>query len=64
MIQAWRIDAAGVRHQARLVETAKAKAEREAGRYLFAGLMAAPDHAIRPTSPDDVNLANISTMST
>ena len=62
MVQAWRIDADGVRHQARLVETAKAKAERDAGRSLYPGLMAAPDDAIRPTSPDDVNLANISIL--
>ncbi len=62
MVQAWRIDGSGVRHQARLVETAKVQAERAAGRALHPGLMAAPPGASRLTRPDDVNLANTSVL--
>ena len=62
MVQAWRISADGVRHQARLVETAKVKAERAAGRALYPGMMAAPPGAAGLTGPDDLNLANISVL--
>ena len=62
MVQAWRINGNGVRHQARLVETAKVKAERAAGRALYPGLMAAPPGAAGLTGPDDLNLANISVL--
>ncbi len=62
MVQAWRIAAGGVRHQARLVETAKVQAERAAGRALYPGLMAAPPAAAGLTGPDDINLANTSIL--
>ncbi len=62
MVQAWRIGAAGVRHQARLAETAKVRAERAAGRALYPGLVAAPPDALRLTGPDDINLANTSML--
>ncbi len=62
MVQAWRIGGNGVRHQARLVETAKVQAERRAGRALYPGLMAAPPRARGLTGPDDLNLANISVL--
>ena len=62
MVHAYRIGADGVRHQARLVETAKVKTEREAGRALYPGLMAAPPGPAAVTGPDDINLANTSVL--
>lgn len=62
MVQAWRIGADGVRHQARLVETAKVRAERAAGRALYPGLVAAPPGTAGLTGPDDINTANTSVL--
>ena len=62
MVQAWRIGADGVRHRARLVETAKVTAERAAGRALYPGLVASPPGATGPAGPDDVNPANTSVL--
>ena len=62
MVQAWRIGMNGVQHQARLVETAKVKAERAAGRVLYPGLVAAPPGTASLTKPDDVNLANTNVL--
>ena len=62
MVHAWRITADGVRHKARLVETAKMKAERLAGRALYPGLVASPPDAVRVSGPDDLNLANTSML--
>ncbi len=61
MVHAYRIDG-GVRHQARLVETAKVKAERAAGRALYPGLIAAPPDMAGLRGPDDLNLANTSVL--
>lgn len=62
MVHAWRINSEGVRHQARLVETAKVKAERAAGRALYPGLVSAPPAAAGLTGPDDLNSANTSVL--
>ena len=62
MVHAYRIGADGVRHEAKLVETAKMKAEREAGRALYPGLAAAPPGVAGITGPDDLNLANTSVL--
>ena len=62
MVHAYRIGGDGVRHEARLVETAKVKAERAAGRALYPGLAAAPPGAAGLTGPDDLNLANTSVL--
>ena len=62
MAQAWRIDETGVHHQARLVETAKVRAERVAGRALYPGLVAAPPDARYASSADEINLANTSML--
>ncbi len=62
MMHAWRIGTDGVRHEARLVETAKLKAEREAGRALYPGLVGAPPNPAGLSGPDDLNLANTSVL--
>ncbi len=62
MVHAYRITATGVSHQARLVETAKVKAERIAGRALYPGLTAAPPNPAGVTRPDDLNTANTSIL--
>ena len=62
MVHAYRIAGGKVCHQARLVETAKLKAEREAGRALYPGLVAAPPDVSGLTGPDDLNLANTSIL--
>lgn len=62
MVHAYRISAKGVRHEARLVETAKVKAERSAGRALYPGLVSAPPDAAGLTGPNDLNPANTSIL--
>lgn len=62
LVHAWRMGAAGVRHDARLVNTAKVVAERAAGRALFPGLVASPPRAEAVSGPDDLNRANTSVL--
>ena len=58
LVQAWRLDDAGVTHAARFVRTEKYKAESEAGRFLYHGAgTTVPDP--RPgRNGDDFNAAN------
>lgn len=58
LIQAWRLDANGVRHAARFVETRKLAAEREAGRFLYMGAGTRIADARPMRNADDANTAN------
>jgi len=62
MVQAWRLSPAGVRHQARLVETHKLRAETAAGRALYPGFGSIPPNPAPVSSADLVNPANISVL--
>ncbi len=62
MMQAWRIGPAGISHQARMVATRKYLAEQDAGRALYPGFATVPPDPRPVTSPDLVNVANISVL--
>lgn len=62
MIQAFRLDGRGVRHQARMVATHKFLAEQAAGRALYAGFGTRPPDPRPVTSADTTNTANISVL--
>lgn len=62
MLQAWRLSAAGVRHQGRLVETTKLVAETRAGRALYPTFASQPPDPRPVTGPDVINVANISVL--
>ncbi len=62
MLQAYRVGADGVNHQAALIETYKVQAERRAGRALYPGFASTPPDPAPVTSPDAVNVANISVL--
>ncbi len=62
MLQAYQIGNGGVRHQAALIETHKVAAERRAGRALYPGFASIPPDPAPVTSPDAVNVANISVL--
>lgn len=62
MLQAWRLSAAGVQHQGRLVETTKPVAETRAGRALYPTFASQPPDPRPVTGPDVINVANISVL--
>lgn len=62
MLQAYRLGPAGVSHQAKFVQTYKLQAERRAGRALYPGFASVPPDPAPVTSPDAVNVANISVL--
>lgn len=62
MIQAFRVEEDGVRHQARMVATQKYLAEQAAGRALYQGFATRPPNPQPITSADMVNTANISVL--
>lgn len=62
LLQAWRIEADGVRHAARFVETHKLVAEREAGRFLYMGAGTHIADARPMRNADDANTANTSVI--
>lgn len=62
MVQAWRLSATGVRHQARMVNTHKLRAETAAGRALYPAFGSMPPDPAPVSSPDAVNPANISVL--
>ncbi len=62
MVQAYRIGDGGVAHQARLIQTRKLAAEKAAGRTLYPGLGTIPPNAEAVTSPDLINVGNISML--
>ncbi|MEM7099243.1 MAG: carotenoid oxygenase family protein [Pseudomonadota bacterium] len=62
MMQAYRIGPDSVTHQARLVATHKVIAEDQAGRALYPGFASIPPNPAPVTSPDVINVANISVL--
>lgn len=62
MIQAWRIQPDGISHSARMIATRKYLAETDAGRALYPGFATTPPDPKPVTSPDLVNVANISVL--
>ncbi len=62
MVQRFELTPTGVKHRARMIGTAKYLAERDAGRALYAGFASHPPNALPTTSPDLVNVANISVL--
>lgn len=62
MVQAFRIDADALAHQARMIRTHKRQAEADAGRALYAGFGTRPPAARPPASPDTINPGNISVL--
>ncbi len=62
MVQAFRIGNGQVKHQGRMVATRKYQAEQAAGRALYPGFASQPPNPKPVTSPDLVNVANISVL--
>lgn len=62
MLQAWRIGKDRIAHQARMVRTTKYVKEQAAGRALYPGFGTSPPDAKGTTSPDSINVANISVL--
>jgi all-trans-8'-apo-beta-carotenal 15,15'-oxygenase len=62
MIQAYRINPDGISHQAQMIATRKYLAETDAGRALYPGITSVPPNPRPVTSPDTVNVANISVL--
>jgi all-trans-8'-apo-beta-carotenal 15,15'-oxygenase len=62
MIQAFRINPDGITHRARMVATHKYLAELDAGRALYPGFATMPPDPAPVTSPDKVNVGNISVL--
>ncbi len=62
MVQAFQIADGKVRHRGRLVATKKLQAELAAGRALYPGFASVPENPAAVTSPDLVNVANISVL--
>ncbi|MEQ8858662.1 MAG: carotenoid oxygenase family protein [Pseudomonadales bacterium] len=62
MVQAFRFADGGIRHQARIIETNKFRAEQQAGRALYAGFGTLPPDPRPVTSPDTTNTGNISML--
>ncbi len=66
MMHAWSINrdqrSSQVRHRSRLVQTRKLTAETKAGRALYPGFGTLPPNPAAVTSPDLVNVANISVL--
>lgn len=62
MLHAYRVGAKGVSHQAQYIETHKRLAERKAGRPLYSSFDSVIADPAPVTSPDSVNVANISVL--
>ena len=62
MVHAFRFDDAGVSHIGRFVDTAKSKAEKEAGHSLFPGFGTQLPGMLRAPSADGINTANINVI--
>tara|TARA_R110002072_G_scaffold1780_10_gene14786 strand:- start:5587 stop:7137 length:1551 start_codon:yes stop_codon:yes gene_type:complete len=62
MLHAYRFSAEGVKHQAKIVETRKYKMEQEAGRVMYPTFGTMPNNPSPVTSPDLMNVANISVL--
>ncbi len=62
MLQAFHMDGSSVSHRAKLIETHKVVAERQAERALYPGFASVPPNPAPVTGPDIVNVANISVL--
>ncbi len=62
MLQAWRLSAAGVTHEARVIDTSKFHDEARAGRFLYNAAGTAIPDARATRNADAVNTANTSVM--
>lgn len=62
MLQAFRLNDGKVQHQGRLIQTQKVKEETAAGRALYPGFASTPPNPAPVTSPDSINVANISVL--
>ena len=62
MLQAFHIKDDGVNHVAKLIETYKVREERTAERALYPGFASVPPNPAPVSSPDMVNVANISVL--
>lgn len=62
MVQSYQFTDVGIQHQAKMIETKKYVAERQQGRALYSGFASTPPNPAPVTSPDSVNVANISVL--
>ncbi len=62
MVHAFRLDERGITHTGRMVDTERSREEEAAGRFLWGGFGTGFDDALSVTSPDDINVANISVL--
>jgi all-trans-8'-apo-beta-carotenal 15,15'-oxygenase len=62
MIQAYRMGPAGVSHSGKIIKTHKYQAEQAAGRALYPGFASVPPEPKPVTSPDLINVGNISVL--
>lgn len=62
LVQAFRVDASGVTHSARFVQTTKYTAETEAGRFLYPAFGTRFAGARAIAGPDAMNVANINVL--
>ena len=63
MVQAFRFDGTSIRHRGRMVATKKRAAEEKAGRFVYPAFGTVVPGSPPLRGPDDVNPANISTLS-
>lgn len=62
MVHRYELDNGKLRHLARMIETTKYQAEKAAGRAMYPGFGTLPDNAASVSSPDLVNVGNISVL--
>ncbi len=62
MVQQFTLAGGRISHRGRLVQTAKLKAEREAGRFLYSALGTAIEGGPPITGPDSLNVANTNAL--
>jgi all-trans-8'-apo-beta-carotenal 15,15'-oxygenase len=62
MLQSYTLSPQGVTHRARMIQTRKYQAEKSAGRALYPGFASVPPNPSPVTSPDLVNVGNISVL--
>ncbi len=62
MVHAFKLQGNDLVHKGKMVATARSIAEEKAGRFLWGGFGTAFEDSLSITSPDDVNVANISVL--
>ena len=62
MMHAYHLSPNGVQHQAKIIETRKYQAEKRSGRAMYPTLGSVPPNPAAVTSPDVMNVANISVL--